>query len=807
MRRDPFAARQALLQMFRNPPDLTFEGFRDQRLACEEPRLHRPVELQEPDRTERFSSLKEVRKLLAHGVSKLEYGKTSREEWERHFRFADEEIRRTGHGRLEVRLRPVPKPPERPAVNDDEDDVGPADPNYVNTTRERAQQWFMEDLLPGLEPGAAVHLLGEPGAGKSTLLKYLININGPALAAEGVVFSRFEFLKFAKRWADEDKRIERALEEYISFILLRDIIRTQAYVHLEDCSLSRITIGPFAPAQLRNTIESAIGRSGTLDPASDRLIDSVEQVIRASCDKTKLRVRLLRQVPHQVRALLVSHFADRLRLVLVMDGLDCVSLEDVTLNGRRSKMMGLINKRSAKLTTFTILEGSGSFDVEVPCATIFVMRENTFYFYRHENLDIRRGLANRFYVKEIDTQLAMYNAIVRAVDLWATENGADEAERDRQKLMLWKVTRIAMRAISRSLRLRSSDGTLVDLFGGNIRTAFAFLERLLHWFLEDAVRFELLRANRDVPLREVVALMAGDEGYHLIRRRRYRIMEVLLFGRERWFENAVILNTGQRRFGELPGPEAGPSLKDNGKFSGFVDNIFNYHVARHAGFPNDHRLLEKLRILQLLDGLYLTETEAQERLEDRLGFESHSIEDTLTVLARAQMIEVHVGRDNQPRFTTSKRGRIIALHLFKSMSYLEHTFHRTRFPRQLIGSVHDFVRSRGVERWAYLSIRNAFIYLTYIKYLENHPECRKRTPGDMRITSDLQESLIETLDRILASNKASWRPGRARDERSEARWRLLAIRAERLIENLVSDWTRQGLIAAPATFREPVLQP
>jgi len=813
MRHDAREARRQILKALRDPPELDFKILHPLRLKCVEPKLDRPssessnrrqargrnrakeqhqilteargildqstskLEYGRTTSSEQHRILTEARGILDQGTSKLEYGRTTSEEWDRYFRFATDRLTQGADGSFQISQR---------ASNEGDD--------YINSTKEGLQDWFINNLLPRLDgkANAAFYILGEPGAGKSTLIKYLINKNANHLSQKNIVFSRFEFLKFFYKWKQESEDIKYALEIYISYILLRDIILSYQYNHING-ALHRVQVGLFAPGQIMRTLRDAISVRSILDRDMENALAEAANVIERASGATEFRATMLAEIPHDIRAMIAAYFADnKCEIALVVDGLDCISLEDVEFNTERTQIMKTISANTQRLTNFSIFSYGREAKIIAPSSTIFVMRENTFYFYQYEYVDIHRPDRPLFFVKEIDPKVAMFNALTRATDRWANAQGMPDEVRDERKQLLWKATYIPIRFISSLLRLRRHTGSLDDIFAGNIRTSFIFMRALLDWFLDDAVSLGKLTLDRNVTTTEILRLMTGPDGWHLLRQRNYRILELLLFGEGRWFENAVMLIPPESFFDQN---RRDWTLRDNGDFHGFADNVFNYHVQEHGSGGNDHCLLEKIRIIQLLQNNPMGVIELETRLRERIGYESIDIRKTLIILARSQLVSVHFDKNRELTFSASARGVICALHLARSMSYLEHVFHRILFPEELVRFIKDRIRSKGVEEWTTASIRNLYVFLTYLKFVEDNPGCGKPVPYTMRIYQHTADRVIAVVERILSPSEPSERLYQVRGE-GEARWETIAINAERLIDNMRGHWEQAGLIKA-----------
>ena len=83
------------------------------------------------------------------------------------------------------------------------------------------------------------------------------------------------------------------------------------------------------------------------------------------------------------------------------------------------------------------------------------------------------------------------------------------------------------------------------------------------------------------------------------------------------------------------------------------------------------------------------------------------------------------------------------------MSYLEHVFHRTLFPKQLIANIHDERRDSSVFNWTVASIRNSFVFLSYLNFVEANPAGGRIVPGALRLFPRAADRVASTVERIL----------------------------------------------------------
>jgi hypothetical protein len=615
-------------------------------------------------------------------MERLDYSTTSRKDWDRYVRFASDRVQREGES---FSLRESPPHATR---------------KFINDTREDAQAWFANELLPIVQKDrrSHVYLLGEPGAGKSTLMKYLINTNAPHIYQCSTVFSRFEFIKFCERfYSGIRSQVRTDLSIHISFLLLRDLIWSSAYGF--DVLGRRIRRWP-VPA-IRDVVARSLRRHGL---ENENLINRITLQLDSALDSNAINFPRLKAIKPWIQALLVDHLSEGKHIALVIDGLDCVALEDSVFDAERYYLLQRILELRPRLTDLMIpVVNSGedddfgtSIEITIPASLVFVMRENTFSLHGDGlRKDVPSVPRHMFRVGNLDPEVALINVVHRGVAIWANKFNISQVAVEVQTRLIMQGIFTAFRFLSRALRTGENSRILLGLFCGNLRNLFSFLERLIAWLIEDAINEQLLKISHDTDLNEILTFLTSQNGREVLRRRRYRLIEILLFYRLPWFENLATLGDKELAVEFLTGTRTS-ALKDNRYYTGFIDNIFNYHARNHEPDDARHPLLEKIRIIQLLTAQSLNPEALAREMEQRLGYNSDDLLKTLRILVRAQFIRAHV-IDNDVLFTSTSRGRIVVAHVARSMTYLEHVYHQTLFPANFLPARIDTPRDRGIE--------------------------------------------------------------------------------------------------------------
>ena len=118
-----------------------------------------------------------------------------------------------------------------------------------------------------------------------------------------------------------------------------------------------------------------------------------------------------------------------------------------------------------------------------------IIREGTLGIKQHGGKnDVGTDSPYRYRVQEIRARVGAYNALMRSLGALV--------EGDRDKIAAAEpVVHLLMRAVDGTMAITNiSVGSpfkrneVYDLFGGNLRTLFEFIRRLLLWFIVEAVR-------------------------------------------------------------------------------------------------------------------------------------------------------------------------------------------------------------------------------------------------------------------------------------------------------------------------------
>jgi hypothetical protein len=705
---------------------------------------------------------------LKKGTHKLEYGQTSKQDWSDYLRFATDTLH-VQRGRGGVRHYRI--------VEGGETHWTEGTP--INLTRAAAQDWFLNHLIPSLRENRSSrhYVTGDPGCGKSTLMKYLINSNYERLKTAGVVFCRFEFMKFMTRKFVNRGTIQRQLDEYLSFILLRDLITNEFF---------------------------------TLDPAGGfkllwRREDRIKEVITSLCayfvDEPKAKAHLpsiltakihdlsrLWEIPVYERIALTKSLLESRMIVLVLDGLDYISVDDILSDTNRHFALDHLLSNLNSLSSFP---STIDRDIGLDVRPLIIIREGTLGIKGHlTNNDVGSDAPFRFRVHEIKPRVAAFNSLQRSLAAFTKLDGEQPLPSATTPHLLLRAIDGTMGIINVSVGSPFKGEEVFDLFGGNLRTLFEFIRRMLLWFVVEAVRDPAINFGKSTTPDQVLSAMISKRGHQILVRRKYRLVELLLFSELPWFENAILA--------ERPDPLVSAlrrdirSIVECDLFTGVLDNAFNYHDWSSKASADKHSLLEKIRIMQILIDQAMASADLESALLGHFGYATDSLKESLAILIRSEYLKFRFGHDNKLELHATARARFLVNHLCNEMSYLEHMFHRTLFPKKLFSELKDERREVGVDDWTTASIRNCFIFLTYLNFVESNRAGGVPVPKHHRITDRTQRRLRRTITRILNPRR------RLPDDQPEtlSHGAEVVEAATLQIEQLLEKWRKDNLIDA-----------
>jgi hypothetical protein len=680
-------------------------------------------------------------------TKKRQFGRTPLHEWQDNLTFAgDKAVRISANERYRI---------QRSTANRWDN----GDP--INLSAAVADDWFLNTLLPRIRAGAeyrhSAAVVGNPGCGKSTLLKFLIIRHIETTRREGIVFSRFEFLKFWTQWRSSSPDALDNIGNYLSFINLRDLVIHHLLTFRDGIPSERrfeVSQDAWLKKRIDEICDQARYLAGSLSFEIDFAKEAlVRQVLEEATHGNERLMAAVRLVPQKLRVLMIGVLSNNLKLVTIFDGLDSVRIEDAFVDTDQFKAVRRIISARRYITQFEELSQAG---VVMTVDSVTVMRSNTAAFI---NLDVEQSEADAqfidyFELAPVDAKAALAGAAYRSANLLEELKGKP-AEVESYVFGLMTILKRTMLAISRGYGTEMPYQLVFGLFDGNLRELFAFLEIVVNWQTREMISGHYLESavymgNSVLPL---VRALSSERGTELLLKKSYRIVELLLLNEGDRFENAISVKWTSDPLLSDDGKTV-IKLTDNPKFAGHVDNVFNYLRSFSQSDLDQHGLLEKIRVIQLCESRSLTTLQVHQQLDEKFGYAASNIKTTIQFLLKTNclyaVIETQEGHSRVVLRATNRALLCIKALIF-NLSYLEHIFHKTLLPECLIRDIKDRPRSADVTGWVAASVRNAFILVSYVNFVENHRAGGKEVPAEFRIAEKMRKGINSAIERMTSS--------------------------------------------------------
>lgn len=720
-------------------------------------------------------------------TKKLLFGKASLREWEAFLVYAGDTVKRASKSQRYLFSKST-KTEWDPTLS-------------INESAKVADDWFLNHFLQRVRASADLKhssaVVGNPGSGKSTLLKYLIVKHAEECRKRKIVFSRFEFLKFWNSWSNQGE-LRAALHHYMSYINLRDLLICHFLEYVDGRAKPRFEYTGKLDKVRSNTLakkNDICGQAKALadaigTPLPDTTLLLVENLIDCALIGHDELTNAIGVLPHKVRVVLIGVLSADYRLVTVFDGLDSVRIEDAFERTPQFEAVKKVIKTRRLITQFPELGTAG---ISMDSDSLTVMRNNTaaFLSYEMDAAGSDAQFAEYFPLVPVDPTAALVAAARRSAT--HVKELKDPRGVDGYVFDLVTILKRTMIAIARGHIGKPPAHLVYGLFDGNLRELFQFLEVVLEWQTREMIKGDYLDSvdytTNNVP--RLVGALASDRGNQLLRKKAYRMVELLLFREGDAFENVVeviwsddpLLGHGQKI----------TALVENNRHTGQVDNVFNYLPSLEQGNLDQHGLLEKIRIMQLCEHSSLRPNDIRTQLNEVFGYSiplsdiSMSLNFMLKTNLLSATIEKEAGHVSS-RLRTTNRGLLCLKALIFNLSYIEHIFHKTLLPESLVKTVRDMPRNSDLAGWVTGSIRNAYIFLAYVSFVEDHRASGRAVPLKYRISDQMRRGIAAAVDRI--TTHGSPEPVRAHGTTSSLSPELLATMAADEIAELLERWWR-----------------
>ena len=290
---------------------------------------------------------------------------------------------------------------------------------------------------------------------------------------------------------------------------------------------------------------------------------------------------------------------------------------------------------------------------------------------------------------------------------------------------------------------------LDDLFMQNVRYRVHFARNVLEELFQPAL--ENLEKSGHERSRVNLLDRLRQETEELLERKEYRLVDMLLHAKNARFANFIRIEGDGI---DLDRHKADPRylqkvLRDNNIKSGYVGNVFNYHIP-YGSFNDVEFLLEKLRILDLLveSGPEPLRSEEIVKKFVKHGWRVSPFFDfSIAILIRENMVAGHHFEAGSYGYVATTFGRMLRTHLVPNMIYLENVFFGTFLPRGVKRFGKDvYRRSSQRHEWVAASIYHCWLFLRLIRTAE-----MDRPP---KFFEEIRAEVAATVDRIITAKHA-----------------------------------------------------
>lgn len=627
----------------------------------------------------------------------------------------------------------------------DDDLAQTAERLVINRNPESIRLWVERELIArrrgqgGL--GALKYVLGTVGSGKSSLNKYITTVHFETFKAAKVVPSRVECLKFEKFMQQNDglggvspstpDGRNQALIRYLKLSLVRDIIhQTRTEMQKVDgqhmlVAASDLSDGKVSGSEFRNFVADALRAARRSVDDLDDIVDEARRlfdIIGAQPPSERgevSRQQISTDVDEFVLDAVLAYFQTiGYRFCLLFDGFDYIQATDFNMDTLQTGIIDALARWIVQDECKLVLI-RGRYTIE-PNVTLTIRRNTSQMIGRLHKQIYNRGHPKVFYVLS-PSMRDMFSSVSREISRRFMVAGRKGNERELRMILI----RSRM-AIKSALELQGM--SMATLFNGNVRHQVNYAKDVVFELAN-----EILRDRRSVA--GTTPQLIGEIGLDVanwMKRRRYRLIDRLLFSANQRFANFVTVRPPApvRRDdgGWSHGPIAAELIQDNDFASGYVGNILNYHTS-YLNPGDEAFLLEKIRIVQLIidlgrrdrgryDACEVTEKWLRERFAEHNWPVSPYFETSLGLLVREGMLEIGPSV-REATFSVLPLGRVAAEQLIQRMVYLENVYFGTLIPEWMRMNSEDVSRTiNQVDRWVTASFFHVWLLLRLIQHAE-----------------------------------------------------------------------------------------
>jgi hypothetical protein len=677
----------------------------------------------------------EIEELLTHiraATRKFEFGRTPHRVWESHYKYAHRES---------TLYR------DNSAFDDDEP---------VNLSYDHSQRWINETIIPYVRSDKAHHhfiaLIGEVGAGKTTFNKWTSIFFQEKFAEANIISSRIEFQKlkqYVKRNAGESRESSRrnCLYRFVTACILRDFF-SQQLLTIDDQRTSsqtfKIRDKPFNENIFAKITDQTSEESfriyweknvtiSDLNYETEFLKHYQRAYDAFSSGSLEKRIRWFFDFSNSPRALLSlspllnwleDHFGKR--YFVNIDGLDVIEASDFLVKTENRAIV-------EEIADWIIVENQDLpiFSTEISLRPRFQItcRYSTWSAFMFKY----RASINDVKPLRYSVMPPSFDGIVNS--LFENLNASSSAEMDG----LIETYRRVNEALAEELKIEVNQ--IDSLFYQNIRHRKNFIANLFEVALEGA-------HSRSGKLYDFLIEKMID----LSGTRSYRLVQLLLYSKNQRFANFILLK------GATPDDDAilnsddtwNDVFGDNDYHSGYVANIFNYHIPSE-GFRDCDVFLEKLRVVYILNnvkpGAVLTREQIRKKFLEYGWRCSKFLKSTMAILIREGFVLTEIDDFSSIAYRVSPVGEICLNSLIYSMSYVENVIFGSMLPSGIARNMKDVVRgeSRLSEDWPAASVYHIYLFLRLVRTAEEG--------ANLELFPDMHKKFLSTIEKIFESEK------------------------------------------------------
>jgi hypothetical protein len=640
----------------------------------------------------------------------------------------------------------------------------------INRSQIVLDRWIRETLIQNLkrEEPEIIVVVGDVGSGKSSLNKYITSRYMDEFSSVPAFTTRIEYRKLYNwilRRVDLKKKDARgvivglgsAIETFVICCMIRDVFH---YMWSNASKDNNVFSGTFEPRTEGRwpalDIDNAASGVAFLEFLADRGVatdaaKAFRNLVRhanAEFRSTNMRKRafwfqdLISNEERRSGLEWYLFYAVRhieIKPFVIFDGLDYIQVSDfIGRTTHRTIMQSiseLLARHNGRIGLPSISDGvHPTFQV--------TMRPNTYeLFWQAHSQALGMEEPSVYYVIspnfwDVFSPIAYANTLA--------EEG-DSGESIRAELQ--EIYRRLERALASEVNIKQS--RLGDLFANNVRYRMHYVRNVLEEILRETRA--TLDKSREPVSREYFVKLLRSQAIELATERKYRLVDILLHSKHDRFANFVRIEDVKinlkRHQEDVDYLET--TVKDNNLRSGYISNIFNYHIPYDKA--EDVRFfLEKIRVLDALinnDDGPSTEIRIKNEFLKRGWPISEYFDFTLGIMLRENFI-AGVGVDSgSSGYVVTEIGRIVRASLMTNMSYLENVYFGCFLPRFVKRQSADIYRGNFTHqtryRWVAASIYHCWLLLRLIRTAEGW--------NRGGVFEEVRNVVAKTIDRIVDS--------------------------------------------------------